>query len=256
MAADERRGLLDPLYAEYAGVYDERTVSTPGDIAFYREIAQEADGLVVELGVGIGRIAIPTVQAGVPVLGLDLSPRMLAIARRKALAASVGGGLGLAVADMRRFALARPAWLITIPFRAFLHNLTTDDQLSTLACCRAALDPGGRLVLNVFNPDLAMIAEWMHREPDEWGDPDPRLPGSEERRVYDPSRQRIDQFVRFPAREGRGSEVVIRLRWVYRYEMEHLLARSGFEVEALYGDFERHPFGVTSTELVWVARPA
>ena len=256
MVADERRGPLDPLYAEYAGVYEERTVGTPGDIAFYREIAQEADGLVVELGVGTGRIAIPTVEAGVPLLGLDLSPRMLAIARRKALAASVGGDLGLAVADMRRFALTRPAALITIPFRAFLHNLTTDDQLSTLACCRAALDPSGRLVLNVLNPDLAMIAEWMHREPDEWGEPDPRLPGSEERREYEPSLQRMDQLVRFPAREGRGSEVVIRLRWVYRYEMEHLLARSGFEVEALYGDFERNPFGVTSTELVWVARPA
>ena len=256
MAADERRGLLDPLYTEYAGVYDERTIGTPGDIDFYRELAQEADGPVVELGVGTGRIAIPTVRAGVPVLGLDLSPLMLAIARSKALEVGVGEDLGLAVADMRRFALARPAALITIPFRAFLHNLTTNDQLSTLACCRAALEPGGRLVLNVFNPDLAMIAERMHREPDEWGEPDLGLTGSEERREYDPARQRIDQFVRFPAREGRGSEVLIRLRWVYRYEMEHLLGSSGFEVEALYGDFERNPFGVTSTELVWVARPA
>jgi SAM-dependent methyltransferase len=247
---------LDPLYTDYAETYDERTVGAAGDIAFYRELAQEADGLVVELGVGTGRIAIPTVQAGAPVLGLDLSPRMLAIAQRKALEAGVGEDLGLAVADMRRFALAWPAALITIPFRAFLHNLTTDDQLSTLACCRAALEPGGRLVLNVFNPDLALIAEWMQRDPEEWSEPDLGLPGSEERREYDPSRQRIDQFVRFPTREGRGSEVVIRLRWVYRYEMEHLLARSGFEVEALYGDFERNPFGVTSTELVWVARPA
>ncbi len=256
MGADERRGRLDPLYAEYAGVYDERTVGAPGDIAFYREIAQEADGLVVELGVGTGRIAIPTVQAGVPVLGLDLSLRMLAIAQRRALDAGVSDDMGLAVADMRRFALARPAALITIPFRAFMHNLTTDDQLSTLACCRAALEAGGRLVLNFFNPDLTMIAEWMRREPDQWGEPDMGLTGSEERRQYEPSLQRIDQFVRFPARAGRGSEVVTRLRWVYRYEMEHLLGRSGFEVEALYGDFERNPFGVTSTELVWVARPA
>ena len=83
MAADERRGLLDPLYTEYAGVYDERTIGTPGDIDFYRELAQEADRPVVELGVGTGRIAIPTVRAGVPVLGLDLSPLMLAIARTR-----------------------------------------------------------------------------------------------------------------------------------------------------------------------------
>ena len=154
MAADERRGPLDPLYTEYAGAYDERTVGAPGDSACYREVAQEADGPVVELGVGTGRIAIPTVQARVPVLGLDLLSRMLAIARRKALAAGVGADLGLAVADMRPFVLVRPARLITIPLRAFLHNLTTDDQLSTLACCRATLAPGGRLALNVFDPDL------------------------------------------------------------------------------------------------------
>ena len=98
-----------------------------------------------------------------------------------------------------------------------------------------------------------MIAEWMHREPDEWGEPELGLPGSDERREYDPFRRRIDQFVRFPAREGRGSEVVLRLRRVYRHGMEHLLGRSGFEVEAFYGDFERNPIGSTSLELVWVA---
>ncbi len=42
----------DRYYTDYAGVYDERTVGAPGDVAFCRELAQEADGLVVELGVG------------------------------------------------------------------------------------------------------------------------------------------------------------------------------------------------------------
>lgn len=254
MTAGRRDPAIDPLYTTYAEQYDQRTIGTAGDIDFYSELALEAGGLVVELGVGTGRIAIPTTLAGALVLGLDLSPQMLAIARSKAREAGVNARLGLALADMRRFALSRSATLITIPYRAFLHNLTTEDQLATLASCRAALRPGGRLALNVFNPKLAMIAEWMRRDPEQWGEPDLGLPDSEERRDYDPSRQRIDSHVRFPNREGRGSRIAIRLRWVYRYEMEHLLARSGFAVEALYGDFERAPFGRTSTEMVWVAR--
>ena len=246
--------MIDPLYTTYAEEYDERQPGTAGDIDFYRELALEAGGLVVELGVGTGRVAIPLAQAGVSVLGLDLSGQMLAVARRKARAEGVSGRLALARADMRRFVLARPAALITIPARAFLHLLTTNDQLSTLASCRAALEPGGRLALNVFNPNLPLIAEWMRRDPEQWGEADLWLPDSEERRDYDPSEQHINLHVRARGRAGEGSFVATRLRWVYRYEMEHLLARSGFAVEALYGNFERAPFGHTSTELVWVAR--
>ena len=153
MAADERRGPLDPLYAEYAGAYDERTVGAPGDIACYREIAQEADGPVVELGVGTGHIAIPTVQAGVP-CSAWISCRGCSRSRgarrwRRASARTWGDRGGHAPVRAGAAGLADHD-----PLRAFLHNLTTDDQLSTLACCRATLAPGGRLALNVFDPDL------------------------------------------------------------------------------------------------------
>ena len=252
MTAGRRDPVIDPLYTTYAEQYDQHQPGTTGDIDFYRELALEAGGLVVELGVGTGRVAIPLARAGVSMLGLDLSRQMLAVAARKARAAGVSERLALARADMRRFALVRPAALVTIPARAFLHLLTTDDQLSTLASCRAALQPGGRLALNVFNPDLPLIVEWMRRDPEQWGEADLGLPDTEERRDYDPSEQHIDLYVRYRGREA--SFVATRLRWVYRYEMEHLLARSGFAVEALYGDFERAPFGRTSTEMVWVAR--
>jgi hypothetical protein len=46
----------------------------------------------------------------------------------------------------------------------------------------------------------------------------------------------------------------VKLRYVFRYEMEHLLALTGFEVEALYGGFDRCPFGDASSEMVWLAR--
>jgi SAM-dependent methyltransferase len=193
------------------------------------------------------------VLAGVGVLGLDLSPQMLSIARRKAAEQQIERELSLVVADMRRFALTRPAALITIPARAFMHNLTTDDQLATLAACRAALRPGGRLALNIFNPDLELIAHWMQLPPEDREQPGTQLPGELEARDYDPSEQCVDTRLRIKGSDGR-SVIAFRLRWVYRFEMQHLLARSGFEVEALYGDFVGSPFGTTSTELVWVAK--
>ncbi|MDP6605900.1 MAG: class I SAM-dependent methyltransferase [Dehalococcoidia bacterium] len=251
-----RHPLIDPLYTEFAWLYDERFgadgIGGP-DVGFYTRLALEARGPVVELAVGTGRVALPIVRSGVPVLGLDLSPSMLAIARRKAVEEGIGPELGLAAADMRTFALAQPAALITIPARAFLHNLTMDDQMATLASCRAALEPGGRLALNVFNPNLEMIAHWMKLPADQRKQPGDLIPDTLESRDYDPAEQRVDTRIRMKARGGK-SVVAIRLRWVYRFEMEHLLSRSGFEVEALYGNFDGQAFELTSTEMVWVAR--
>lgn len=52
----------------------------------------------------------------------------------------------------------------------------------------------------------------------------------------------------------RRQHIPLQLRWIYRYEFEHLLARAGFKVEALYGDFERHVWERPGQELIWIAR--
>ncbi len=150
----------DPYYRDFAHAYDEYSRGVAGDVEFYRRLAAEA-GVVVELGVGTGRIAIPTAQTGIPVVGFDREPAMLAVAREKARDAGVEALVTLREGDMRSFVLDQPVPLVTIPFRTFLHNLTTEDQLATLAACHRALVPGGRLALNVFNPDLQKMARWM-----------------------------------------------------------------------------------------------
>ncbi len=241
-------------YWEFAEIYEMRWAEhggVPGDIEFYRDLAIEAGGLVVELGVGTGRIAIPTVQAGVErMLGLDLAETMLAVARRKVAEAGVEGRLTLEIGDMRDFEVPEPAALVTIPFRAFLHNLTTEDQLATIGSAHRALRPGGRLALNVFNPNILMIAEWMRRDPEEWveGEAGP------EQRVYEPSAQTTRSVQRTRDAEGVEHRIEYELRYLHRYELEHLLVRCGFEIEAVYGDHMCAPFGETSTEIVVVAR--
>lgn len=244
----------DPYYRDWADVYDEHSRGVPGDVDYYVGLARQADGLVVELGVGTGRIAIPSAVAGARVLGIDLAPSMLAIARRRSGAAGVADRLELAEGDMRTFTTPEPAALVTIPFRAFLHNLTVEDQLATLEACRRALRPGGRLALNVFQPDPVLIARARSRSPrtwEPWGGPDSVIRA---RHTHDLAEQVVTTRLRRRGQGGRWVDSSVTLRWVYRFEMEHLFARAGLEVEALFGDFTGAPLVDGSREMVWLAR--
>lgn len=250
----------DPYYRDWAEEYDANSRGVPGDVEFYVDLARQADGLVVELGAGTGRIAIPCAQAGAQVHGVDLEPAMLDIARRKAAEAGLDGRLTLAEGDMRRYASwgvphpAGQAALVNIPFRTFLHNLTVEDQVATLKACRTALRPGGVLALNVFNPSITKIAAWLgggRKRWEPWGSTERDVQAQHD---YEPSAQVVTSRLRVREAGGGWRRTSVTLRYVHRFEMEHLLQRCGFDVLALYGGFDRSPFGEASTEMVWVAR--
>lgn len=245
---------MNDYYSQAPELYDETARGIPGDVEFYRDLAVASGGPVVELGVGTGRIAIPTAQAGVEVIGIDIVPEMLEVARARAEAAAVASRLRLVQGDMRSFVLDAPVPLVTIPFRAFLHNLEDVDQQATLAACYRALRPGGRLALNVFNPDLSIARRWAdksarHYEP---FDAAGRIEAHHEFDVATP-RRIVTSKLRW--REGGATRRgALTLRYVTRKEMERLLREAGFTVEALYGDCLGTPFAASSTELVFVAR--
>jgi len=231
----------DPFYTDLAWLYDAHQRGVRGDIEFYRRLADEAKGLVIELGVGTGRVAIPTARAGARVLGLDLSREMLEICREKARAESAR--LDLAQADMRAFELRTPARLVTIPHRAFIHNLTTRDQRATLEACRRALLTGGRLALNVFNPEIVALVEMMRGAEATEGVP-----------TFDLADQIIETPMPMRAPDGSLHRGLLRVRYVYQSQLAVLLEHAGFEVEAWYGDFAGSAFGPLSTEIIVVAR--
>ena len=258
------------LYDETpAGYYDLLFTGLEGDVEFYVEEAQRSGSPVLELGCGTGRIVIPTAEAGIEVTGLDVSPFMLDAARRKVekLEPEVKARIRLVQGDMRDFSLAREFPLITIPYRAFLHMLTAEDQRRALACIREHLAPDGRLVVNFFDPKLDCILGGMHEtKPEMVKSHEEALPESGHRVIfytrgmYYPETQSIAQESLFEELDGEGNvirrtEDTCPFRWIYRYEMEHLLARCGFEVEALYGDFQRGPYRYGG-EQIWVTRRA
>ena len=257
----------DDEYALVADFYDHVVpYRERADVAFFVDAAQKAGGPVLEIGCGTGRVLIPTARAGIDVVGLDLSPRMLDICRERLRSepASVQSRVRLVHGDMRSFDLGASFALATMPFRPFQHLLTVDDQLQCLSAVRRHLVDGGFLVLDVFNPWLEMLgAPAVGVETGE--EPEFEMPDG--RRVVrrhltvacDRSAQvnlfELIYYVTQPA--GTTERLVHRFpfRYIFRFEAEHLLARAGFEVEHLYGDYDRSPYGSKYPgELIFVAR--
>ena len=257
-------------YDAYAGTYDAQFGQRMDDIPLYVAEATSAESPVLELGCGTGRVLIPVAKAGVRVHGLDSSPAMLGVCRRNVanLSDHVRARVTLHEASMLDFSLDERFGLIYCPCRSFLHLMTTEAHLTALRNIHVHLREGGRLALNFFNPDVSLIAEasgrgrgnakiqqtFTHPETGNriisWGTLD-----------HDPVTQIIDSYFIHDEIDAEGRLVErtykpMRLRWIYRYEFEHLLSRCGFEVEALYGDFERGPFSEMHHELIWIARKA
>jgi SAM-dependent methyltransferase len=223
-------------YDAFAPIYDAWAADMTEDVDFYVELAREAQGSIVELAVGSGRVAIPVAErTGKPVLGIDSSPAMLALARDAAAAAGVD--LELREGDMRKLTLDEPAALVYCPFRALLHLPTWADRRRVFERVAASLRPGGRFAWNAFVFDHA-IASSLDGQ---WRD-DP----ARHRNDYAPADNRIDITLE--------SGASLTLWWVARSEWEGLLDVSGLETESLYGWFDRRPFDEDSREFVWVAR--
>ena len=220
----------------FARRYDEWAAPMTEDVGFYVSLAREANGPLVELAVGNGRVAIPVAQAtGRPVIGVDTSPAMLEQARARAAAAGVE--LELREGDMRELALVEPAALIYCPFRALLHLRTWADRRRTFERVAASLRPGGRFAWNAFAFDHQVAARLDGQHLDE------PLPHSVRYAVGD---NRID----ITLDDGATSS----LWWATRNEWLGLLDVAGLELEALYGGFDRQPIDDESREYVVVAR--
>lgn len=224
-------------YAGFAPLYDALAADMTEDVPFYVGLASRAEGPVVELAVGTGRVAIPMALAtGRPVIGIDRSPAMLAVARERAAAAGVE--LDLRLGDMRELSLDEPAALITCPFRSLLHLPTWADRRRVFERVAASLGPGGRFAWNAFAFDYRIAA----RLDGIWGEEH----GVRRRIDYVPADSRLT----ITLEDGSSTT----LWWLGRAEWEALIDVSGLEVEALHGWFDRRPFDDASTEFVWVVR--
>src|SRR3954454_5328424 len=231
---------MSSWYDAWADRYGDWSTSVTGDVPFYVGLARDADGPLVELAVGTGRVAIPVARAtGRPVIGIDSSPAMLAQARARA--AEEGVELDLREGDIRELELDEPAALIYCPARSLLHLPTWADRRCCFERAAASLRPGGRFAWNAFAFDHHIAASIDGRHHD--SAPGVAVPHTIHHSVSD---NRVDITL---DEGGTGS-----LWWATKNEWLGLLDVAGLRVEALYGGFAGEPLDDESGEYVFVVR--
>ncbi|MDY7039997.1 MAG: class I SAM-dependent methyltransferase [Chloroflexota bacterium] len=250
-------------YETLACFYDLEHETITDDVDMYLNFAHRCGSPVLELGCGTGRVLVPLARAGYAVTGLDNSPAMLARARQRLSAQSpqVRARANLIQADVREFALAQRYTMAVFALNGFMHLLTLEDQLRALRCIRRHLVPGGTFVLDLphisfsllIRSDEQVAVHDEHRDPDtgltiyKWatGSVDQAHQFQHVRFMYD--QVQLDGMVK-------RSAVNFTLRYFFRYEVELLLDKAGFEVEGVYGSYELDAYENACERMLFVAR--
>ena len=266
-----------PYVGKLAQLYDVAVPDWPGEIDFYRRLAQEMAAhkqAVLEVACGTGRVAVQLARAGVHVAGIDLSAEMLDMARNKS------AGLPNArwmQADMRSFDLGEHFGLAIVPAYSFQLLLTENDQTSCLCQIARHLSPGARLVLHLERhaPDwLASLPSDGFTPFEPSGEAVHPITGklirvsyawsykSATRSVawsFESATRSVAVIIRYETIEESGQVSIcndrdpLKMYCTFPHDMKRLLSRSGFDTEAIYDDFHGHPFQENSDEMIWVA---
>jgi SAM-dependent methyltransferase len=258
----QERALYDSFIADY---YDTSPIlaKRTEDVAFYVNAVKKYGDPVLELGCGTGRITMAIAEAGYRIVGLDISEKMLERAgeKRAARRREARERVHLVQGDMTDFDLGEKFRLIVVPFRPFQHLLEIEQQIGCLDCAKKHLAANGRLILDFFQTDAERIHDPKFLNESLLAEYD--LPGgrhvamSERVAAVHRGQQRndVEMIFRVTHSDGKQERLVMAwtLRYFFRYEVEHLLARCGFRLEAVYGDFDTSPLEDESPEMIFVA---
>jgi SAM-dependent methyltransferase len=248
-------------YSSFARHYDLIYSQRQDDIPLYLDFAAAATGPILELGCGSGRVLLPMAREGHSLVGLDSSPEMLSLARARLQEAGLSENVVLVEGNLVDFNLSQRFELIYIPINTFMHCYTQAQQISCLNAIRRHLNPGGRLVIDVYHPDPQSLAECDGRLICENVFVDEKS-GNTIQHSYSRRLDRAEQtqhitFI-LDETDSRGSVNRVyfsfRMRFVYRFEMELLLKMTGFSLEHLYGSYDLEPFDSSSEKMIFVAR--
>lgn len=229
------------------------------DNDWYLARMADAGGPVLEIGVGTGRLFAEARRRGIDAWGIDVSPAMIACCRAKL---PPEDRERVAVADAVTMRPGRQFALVCAPFRVLSHVHDTADQLRLLDAVHDCLAPGGTFAFDLYVPSLKIILEGLPEHVDFDGE---YAPGRRLRRIVnaepgDLSCQRNRVRMRFIWDEADGEhedEWAFDMRFFFRFEIEHLVARSKLALDAIYGDFSGNSVTASSREfVVHCGRPA
>jgi SAM-dependent methyltransferase len=253
---------VDSEYDRFADIYSIWTDTAPSaraNLSFYVDAYVAADGPIVELGVGDGRIAVDAARRGCRVIGVDLSSAMLEKCRRRAADAGVLDRLTLLQTDFRSFPLEEPAALICLPYHSLGHLVQLPDKRDAVRHIFAQLRPGGRFIYDDFLVTPALLTSmrqvqlraayqaahgadvllWVTSIVDEASQSITVVTWEDE---IDPD------GLLFRRRYRRLS-----LSWLTPFQSRALLQEAGFVVDACLGDFAGAAFSAGAQEQIWIA---
>jgi SAM-dependent methyltransferase len=249
----------DP-YDLLARYYDLEHGDISVDVPLYLDFARRSGGPILELGCGTGRLLVPLAQAGYEVVGLDRSAAMLARAKARLAAAGLSNRVTLIQADITDFHLDQSFGLALSALNTFMHLTDQADQIAALTCVRRHLRPGGLLILDLpgpsepflIQPGLILSSQFQTAE----GHRVLKLTESH----YDRAQQMEEITTIYDETDAEGitrrTIVPLRLRYVFRYELELLLRLTGLRLEAIYGDYDLRPFDEEAPRLIAVSTPS
>jgi len=246
-------------YDPFAHYYDADFRDHNEDLSFYLALAQRTGGPLLELMCGTGRVLLPLAEAGYQITGVDSSPAMLTLTRQRLTEAALTDRATLLEGDVRDVPLPTGSFALAfVAINSFMHLETVRDQLACLNNARRALTKRGLLVLDLFNPD-----------PNEMLREDNRLVLDRE---YWLDGRFVQKYVAIDSdiaaqlsrvtylydelnEQGQLTRRMMRftMRWLYRFELEHLLVRTGFVLRNIYGSYELDDYLSGSPRLIAVA---
>jgi SAM-dependent methyltransferase len=244
----------DVIARFYDAVYAKIRDGVDND--WYLDRMAAAGGPVLEIGVGTGRLFLEARRRGVDAWGIDLSPAMVEACRAKL---APDDRARVSVADAVTMRLNRRFALVCAPFRVLSHVHDAGDQLRLLDAVHDCLLPGGSFVFDLYVPNLKLLLDGVPEHTDFDGE---HAPGLRLRRIVqaEPAdlscqRNRVRMAFRWDEEDGEHSGAwTFEMRFFFRFEIEHLVARSKFELDAIYGDFTGGPITADSREYLVVCR--
>jgi SAM-dependent methyltransferase len=245
---------------DYAPFYDWENARTLGrrDVPFWRQLALNTHGPVLELGCGTGRITLPLGRAGVRVTGIDRSDAMLARARRRIRRSRLHDRVRLVRGDIRLLPFRSGFQLVMAPYGILQSLLAERDLKATLDAVRDVLEPGGTFGIELV-ADLPSWEEYRKRVSLKgWR---AAKGGSHltliETVRQDPKRRLTifdQEFTERRGRRRRTHRFSLTFRTLSVPQMTRRLEKAGFEVTALLGDYRGGPWDPRADVWVILAR--
>jgi len=225
------------------------------DIPFYIGQAHKWGEPILELGCGTGRITIPLAREGFRVWGLDVSPQMLATARKKADA--MGLAINWVLADCRDFQLEQKFNLIFFPFNSMQHLLDLTSLAQCFARVKEHLAPNGKFIVDIFNPSLGKLLQDPSQITEITRYPNPDGNGAItvlESHHYRRDSQILEVLWHYRRDDGTTKTIPASMRIIFPQELDAILGYNRLVIEEKLGDYDGSPFGANSPKQIVVCK--